>query len=210
MSSSTAGGVIRPTETATVTVRVGDMPNVATADSYTLQTLEGAVSLVLRHGSMRWSEPIPEAVSSTGEPVGVRMTGKQFQVLSGIFETSPPGMRISLTLGPETSGLTVATDRWCVRIGATRVVAVVAETLPKSRPTVPNLAQRHDALQEGLELVARVQMATAELPKGIAAMMPELSAPLAEIDTLAGMVQRLIEAEMTGAKVEGEPVSIPG
>jgi hypothetical protein len=210
MSSSTAGGAARPTEAATVTVRVGDMPNVATADSYTLQTLEGAVSLVLRHGSMRWSEPIPEAVSSTGEPVGVRMTGKQFRVLRGIFETSPPDTHISLTLGPETSGLTVATDGGSVRIGATRVVAQAVEPLPKSRPAVEDMAERHDALQEGLELVERVQMATAELPKGIAAMMPELSPPLAEIDTLATMVQRLIEAEMTGAGVEGELVSIPG
>jgi dihydroorotase len=72
-----------------------------------------------------------------------------------------------------------------------------------------NIAARNDALQEGLELVARVQMATAELPRSIAEIMPELSAPLAEIDTLAAMVQTLIEAEMAGAEVESSPATVP-
>jgi len=41
-------------------------------------------------------------------------------------------------------------------------------------------------------------------------MMPELSAPLAKIDTLATMVHSLIEAEMAAAGVEAEPVGISG
>ncbi len=51
--------------------------------------------------------------------------------------------------------------------------------------------ERYNARQEGLELIA-----TADLPLGIEAMMPDLIEPLAEIDTLATLVLKRIETAM--------------
>jgi antirestriction protein ArdC len=108
-----------PTVAATVTMRAGDLPTVATADSYTLQTVEGVVSLVMGHGVSRWEDPMP-----------VRMTGKQFRVLMDLLEASRPDARVCLALDTEECGLMVTIDRWSVRIGAERVGPLTVKPLP--------------------------------------------------------------------------------
>ncbi len=106
---------------ATVTMRAGDMPDVVTADSYTLQTVGGTVSLVMDHGVSRWKDPIPGTVSSTSDSVAVRMTGKQFRVLIDLLEASRPEARVCLTLDIEEYSLMATIDRWSARVGASRL-----------------------------------------------------------------------------------------
>ena len=177
------------------------MPTVATADSYTLQTIDGVASLVMAHGVSRWSEPLPGARSSTDESVAMRMTGRQFRVIVDVFEASRPDAVVSLALHPKAGALVLTVGECFVRTGATRVDARPAKPVPKPLPGVEPY-DRFDALQEGLELITRVQRSTAELPKGIEAMMPELIAPLAEIDTLAALVQKRIEGAMADENAE--------
>jgi CTP:molybdopterin cytidylyltransferase MocA len=123
------------TDAATVTMRAGDMPDLATADSYTLQTVDGSVSVVMRHGQARWSVPIPNASSSTREAVAVKMTGRQLSVLRDILAVYPVQRRVAFALDCETAGLLVTVGHGSVGIGARRVDALTALPLPGTLPT---------------------------------------------------------------------------
>jgi hypothetical protein len=118
---------------ATVTMGAGDLPDVATADSYTLQTINGAVSLAMGHGVARWGEDIPCGVSSTGASVAVRMTGRQFRVVRDFLLAWQPDVRASFAMHTGTSGLVVTIDTCSVRVGTESVKAHAFRRLPTPR-----------------------------------------------------------------------------
>ena len=115
-----------PEEGATLTLRAGDLPDVATADSYTLQTVGGVVSLAMSHGAARWREPMPRATSWTTVPVAVRMTERQFGRLRDLLAGSPADAQAHLALDNGTCGLIATVGRQSVCMVADRVDACAA------------------------------------------------------------------------------------